>query len=156
MSEGAWDRETVNRYLQKLNAAKSKINQNEVKQIKDLREFFDLWDEFLSWLRKGGPRNTNSFADPQDVLAKTELQPNRKFKRQLNLSPQLTTVVGTGPLPRTEVTKRLWAYIKARKLQDTSNRQLINADDKLAALFDGKTQVTMFEMVTFVSKHMSK
>ena len=72
----------------------------------------------------------------------------------MTFSPALTAVVGAGPAPRTEVTKRIWDYIKANKLQDAAKRTLINADDKLLAVF-GKPQVTMFEMTKLVNAHLS-
>jgi chromatin remodeling complex protein RSC6 len=69
-------------------------------------------------------------------------------------SPALALIVGSAPVPRTEVTKRLWDYIKAHKLQDVADRRLVNADDKLFAVF-GKRQVRMFEMTKLVSAHLS-
>ena len=66
----------------------------------------------------------------------------------------LAAVVGPGPLPRTEITKRVWAYIRERNLQDPQNRRNVNADDKLQAVFDGKTQVTMFELAKLVNGHV--
>jgi upstream activation factor subunit UAF30 len=74
--------------------------------------------------------------------------------RPLDLSPALTDVVGKAKAPRTEVTKRVWDYIKRRGLQDSKNRRMINADDKLAKIFGGKKKVSMFEMTKLVSKHM--
>jgi upstream activation factor subunit UAF30 len=68
---------------------------------------------------------------------------------------QLAAVVGADELPRPEVVKKLWSYIKAEGLQDSQNRRMINADDKLRPLFDGKSQVSMFEMTKLVSKHLS-
>ena len=70
-------------------------------------------------------------------------------------SDKLTPVVGTKPIPRTEVTKRLWAYIKKNKLQDAKNKRMINADDNLKAIFGGKKQVSMFEMTKLFNKHLS-
>lgn len=67
----------------------------------------------------------------------------------------LAAVVGDKPIPRTEITKRLWAYIKKVNLQDPKNKRMINADDKLKALFGGKKQVSMFEMTKLVAKHVS-
>jgi chromatin remodeling complex protein RSC6 len=64
-------------------------------------------------------------------------------------------VIGSGSMPRTEVTKKLWAYIKRNGLQDKNNRRMINADDKLKAVFGGKSQVSMFDMTKLVSKHLS-
>ncbi len=73
----------------------------------------------------------------------------------MQLSDELTAVVGRGPLPRTEVTKKLWAYIKAHKCQDVKNKRNINPDEKLSKVFGGKKAVNMFEMVKLVSKHLS-
>ena len=67
----------------------------------------------------------------------------------------LAAVVGSDPLPRTELTKRLWAYIREHKLQDAQDRRRIRADDKLRALFDGQASVTMFELTKFVSRHLA-
>ena len=78
-----------------------------------------------------------------------------KFMQPMQLSEELTAVVGKGPLPRTEVTKKLWAYIKAKKLQDLKNRRNINPDEKLAKLFGGKKAINMFEMTKLVNKHLS-
>ena len=72
----------------------------------------------------------------------------------MSLSADLGAVIGTAPLPRTQVTKKLWAYIKKNKLQDAVNRRMINADDKLRKVFGGKKKVSMFEMTKLVSKHM--
>ncbi|UCE25904.1 MAG: SWIB/MDM2 domain-containing protein [Candidatus Zixiibacteriota bacterium] len=74
--------------------------------------------------------------------------------RPMTLSEALGAVVGSKPIPRTEVTKKLWAYIKRNKLQDTVNRRMINADAKLKKVFGGKGKVSMFEMTKLVSKHM--
>lgn len=78
-----------------------------------------------------------------------------KFMQPMQLSEELAAVVGRGPLPRTEVTKKLWAYIKANKCQDTKNKRNINPDDKLAKVFGGKKAINMFEMTRLVSKHLS-
>lgn len=72
----------------------------------------------------------------------------------MQLTEDLSAVVGKGPMPRTEVTKKLWAYIKANKCQDTKNKRNINPDDKLAKVFGGKKAVNMFEMTKLVSKHL--
>jgi chromatin remodeling complex protein RSC6 len=81
-------------------------------------------------------------------------QPNAKFMKPLTPSADLAAVVGEKPLPRTEVTKKLWVYIKKNKLQDQKNRRMINADDALKAVFGGKKQVSMFEMTKLVAKHL--
>jgi upstream activation factor subunit UAF30 len=80
-------------------------------------------------------------------------KPNPAFMKALTPSATLAAVVGAAPLPRTEVVKKLWAYIKKHNLQDSKNRRNINADDKLKSLF-GKPTVNMFEMTKIVSKHL--
>jgi upstream activation factor subunit UAF30 len=74
--------------------------------------------------------------------------------KEMTPSAQLAAVVGAKPLPRTEVTKKVWDYIKAQNLQDEANRRMINADDKLKAVFGGKGQVSMFEMTKLISDHL--
>ena len=69
-------------------------------------------------------------------------------------SPQLAAVIGSTPQPRTEVTKKIWDYIKKNKLQDSVNKRMINADDKLKPVFGGKSKVSMFEMTKLVSNHL--
>jgi chromatin remodeling complex protein RSC6 len=87
--------------------------------------------------------------------AKTKRKPNAAFMKPMNISDALAAVVGSKPLPRTEVTKKLWQYIKKNKLQDAVNRRMINADANLKAVFGGKGKVSMFEMTKLVNKHMS-
>ena len=87
--------------------------------------------------------------------AKVKRTPNAAFMKPMNISDALQPVVGSKPLPRTEVTKRLWAYIKKNNLQDPKERRNINADDNLKKIFGGKKQVSMFEMTKLVSKHLS-
>jgi chromatin remodeling complex protein RSC6 len=84
----------------------------------------------------------------------TKRKPNAAFMRPMTLSPDLGAVVGTKPIPRTQVTKKIWDYIKKNDLQDATNRRMINADDKLKKVFGGKKKVSMFEMTKLVSKHM--
>ena len=86
--------------------------------------------------------------------AKSARKPNAAFMKPLNPSKELAEVVGSAPIPRTEVMKKVWAYIKKHNLQDAKNRRAINADDKLKAVFGGKKQVTMFEMTKLVSNHL--
>ena len=81
-------------------------------------------------------------------------KPNAAFMKPMTPSAALSAVVGSKAMPRTEVTKKLWAYIKKNKLQDTKNRRMINADENLSAVFGGKKQVSMFEMTKLVSKHL--
>lgn len=80
---------------------------------------------------------------------------NSKFMQPMKCSKDLAAVVGEGPMPRTEVTKKLWAYIKKHGLQDTKNRRNINPDEKLQKIFGGKRAVNMFEMTRLVNKHLS-
>ena len=81
-------------------------------------------------------------------------KPNPAFMKAMTPSPQLAEVVGASPMPRTEVTKKLWAYIKRKGLQDSKNRRMINADDALRPIFGGKNQVSMFDMTKMVNKHL--
>ena len=81
--------------------------------------------------------------------------PSAAFMKPMQPSTSLAAVVGSSPLPRTEVTKKLWAYIKRNGLQDSKNRRAINADEKLRPVFGGKSQVTMFDMTKLVNKHLS-
>ena len=85
---------------------------------------------------------------------KTARKPNAAFMKPLNPSKELAEVIGAAPIPRTEVMKKIWAYIKKNNLQDAKNRRAINADDKLKVVFGGKKQVTMFEMTKLVSNHL--
>lgn len=82
-------------------------------------------------------------------------QKSSKFMQPMKPSKELAAVVGDGPMPRTEVTKKLWAYIKRNNLQDTKNKRNINPDDKLQKIFGGKRSVNMFEMTKLVNKHLS-
>jgi chromatin remodeling complex protein RSC6 len=85
---------------------------------------------------------------------KKKRKPNPAFMKPMQPDDALGAVVGTKALPRTEVTKKIWAYIKKNGLQDKKKRTNINADDKLKAVFGGKKQVTMFEMTKLVNKHL--
>jgi upstream activation factor subunit UAF30 len=81
-------------------------------------------------------------------------KPNAAFMKAVQPDAKLAAVVGDKPVPRTELTKKLWAYIKKKGLQDSKNRRMINADDNLLAVFGGKKQVSMFEMTKLVNKHV--
>ena len=80
---------------------------------------------------------------------------NPAFMKAMKPSEALAKIVGNEPLPRTEITKKLWEYIKKHNLQDAQNKRNINADENLLAVFDGKSQVSMFEMTKLVNKHLS-
>jgi upstream activation factor subunit UAF30 len=80
---------------------------------------------------------------------------NSAFMKPMTISADLAEVVGKGPMPRSEVVKKLWVYIKKHELQDSKNKRNINADDKLKKVFGGKGTVSMFEMTKLVSKHLS-
>jgi len=93
-------------------------------------------------------------APAKKANAKTTRKPNAAFMKPLTPSAALAAVVGANPLPRTDVTKKVWDYIKKHKLQDSVNRRNINADDKLKAVFGGKMTVSMFEMTKLISGHL--
>jgi len=79
---------------------------------------------------------------------------NAKFMAPLQPSAELSAVVGNKPLPRTEVVKKMWQYIKKAGLQDAKNKRMINSDDKLKAIFEGKKQISMFEMNKYLANHL--
>ena len=84
-----------------------------------------------------------------------EKKTNSAFMKPMNVSEDLAVVVGKGPMPRSEVVKALWVYIKGKNLQDPNNKRNINADEALKKVFGGKSVVNMFEMTKLVSKHLS-
>ncbi len=87
--------------------------------------------------------------------ASPKRKPSAAFMKPMKVSPALAAVIGSEPMPRTEVTKKLWAYIKKNKLQDATNKRMIKSDEKLKVVFGGKSVVNMFEMTKLVSKHLS-
>jgi upstream activation factor subunit UAF30 len=91
---------------------------------------------------------------PAKKKSATKRKPNPAFMKPMQPSAQLSTVVGGSPMPRTEVTKKLWVYIKRKGLQDNKNRRMINADENLKPIFGGKSQVSMFDMTKMVNKHL--
>ena len=86
--------------------------------------------------------------------AGSKRKPNAAFMKPVQPSAALSEVVGSKAIPRTEVTKKLWAYIKKNKLQDAKNKRMIKSDDTLKPIFGGKSQVNMFEMTSLVNKHV--
>ena len=107
--------------------------------------------------KKGGAKKaakkTARAAKP--AAKKSKRQPNPAFMKPMTPSASLGAVVGSNPAPRSEITKKIWGYIKKNGLQDQKNRRMINADDKLKPVFGGKNQVSMFEMTKLVNKHLS-
>ena len=102
---------------------------------------------------KKAAKKTAKKAAPKKKSAR---KPNAAFMAPLNLSPVLSEVVGSKPLPRTEIVKKIWEYIKKNNLQDKKNRRMINADAKLKEVFGGKNQVSMFEIGKIVNNHVKK
>ena len=97
---------------------------------------------------------TKKKASKKVVKKAAKRKPNAAFMKPMTPSAALAAVIGSAAQPRTEVTKKIWAYIKKNKLQDTKNKRNINADEKLKDVFGGKKQVSMFEMTKLVSKHL--
>ena len=107
--------------------------------------------------KKAAPKKAVKKAAPKKAAPKKaakKRQPSAAFMKALTPSEALGAVVGTKPLPRTEVVKKIWVYIKANKLQDKTNKRMINADAKLKVVFGGKSQVSMFDMAKHLSKHL--
>jgi len=104
--------------------------------------------------KKAAPKAAPKAAKKAAPKKKTARKANAAFMRPVTPSAVLAAVVGAKPVPRTEVTRLLWAYIKKNKLQDAKNRRMINADAPLKAVFGGKSAVNMFEMTKLVGKHL--
>jgi chromatin remodeling complex protein RSC6 len=104
--------------------------------------------------KKGGAKKAAQSGAKKSAKKAAKRTPNAAFMKAMTPSAQLSTVVGSAPLPRTEVTKKLWAYIKRKGLQDAKNRRQINADENLKPIFGGKSSVSMFEMTKLVNKHL--
>ena len=106
--------------------------------------------------RKKGkaPKKKAGKAKGKPAKKKSARKPNPAFMKPMTPSSTLAGVIGGSAMPRTEVTKKLWAYIKRNGLQDRANRRMINADEKLKPVFGGRSQVSMFEMTKLVSAHL--
>ena len=102
--------------------------------------------------KKAAPKKAAKKAAPKKKSAR---KPNAAFMKALTPSADLSAVIGNKPVPRTEAVKKIWAYIKANKLQDAKNKRMINADAKLKPVFGGKSQASMFEMAKFLNNHLS-
>jgi upstream activation factor subunit UAF30 len=97
---------------------------------------------------------TKAKKSPAKKATKTKRKPNAAFMKPMHPSAALAAVIGSNPMPRTEVTKKIWDYIKKHRLQDSANRRNINADEKLKVVFGGKKTVSMFEMTKLVAGHL--
>jgi chromatin remodeling complex protein RSC6 len=126
---------------------------NSLTPIRKLANFIDLQGQIQRYFNK----STNPFQEVKMPGKKkaAKRKPSAAFMKPLKPSSALAEVVGSSPLPRTQVVKKLWAYIKKNKLQDPKNKRNINADAKLAKVFGGKKTVNMFEMTKLVSKQLS-
>ena len=104
--------------------------------------------------KKAAKKASKKAAKKGGAKKKSARKPNAAFMAPLTLSPALAEVIGNKPLPRTEIIKKIWDYIKKNNLQDKKNRRMINADDKLRTVFAGKDQISMFELAKVVTKHV--
>ncbi len=104
--------------------------------------------------KKAAKKSPAKKAAPKKAAPKKKKAPNAAFMAALNPSDALGAVIGTKPLPRTEIIKKIWDYIKKNNLQDKTNKRMINADAKLKVLFGGKNQVSMFDLAKIVSQHV--
>ena len=104
--------------------------------------------------KKSPAKKSSAKKKPAKKKSASKRVPSAAFMKPMTPSAQLAAVVGSAPLPRTEVTKKLWSYIKRKGLQDSKNRRMINADDNLRPVFGGTKQVSMFEMTRLVNKHL--
>ena len=102
--------------------------------------------------KKAAPKKAAKKAAPKKAAKKRA--PNPAFMKPLTLSADLGAVVGSNALPRTEIIKKIWVYIKKNGLQDSKNKRMINADEKLGKVFGGKKQVSMFELAKIVNNHV--
>jgi len=102
--------------------------------------------------KKAAPKKAAKKAAPKKKSAR---KPNAAFMKPLNPSPALADVIGNKAVPRTEIIKKIWDYIKKNKLQDNKNKRMINADAKLKTLFGGKAQISMFDLAKIVGKNVS-
>ena len=103
-------------------------------------------------VKKVAPKKAKPAAKEKSTVKR---KPSAAFMKPMQPSAALSAVVGSKPIPRTEVTKKIWEYIKRKDLQDSKNRRMINADDALRPVFGGKKQVSMFEMTKLVNNHLS-
>jgi chromatin remodeling complex protein RSC6 len=107
--------------------------------------------------KKAAPKKAVKKAAPKKAAPKKKStrKPNAAFMKALTPSAELAAVIGSKAVPRTEAVKKIWDYIKANKLQDSTNKRLINADAKLKPVLGGKSQASMFDLAKYLSKHLS-
>ena len=105
--------------------------------------------------KKAAKKPAKKAAKKKPAKKKSARKPNAAFMKALNPSAALAAVVGSKALPRTEAVKKIWGYIKSKKLQDNKNRRMVNTDASLKAVFGGKGQVSMFEIAKYLGKHLS-
>lgn len=105
--------------------------------------------------KKAAPKKAAKKAAPKKAAKKSARKPNAAFMAPLTVSPALAEVIGSKPMPRTEIVKKIWDYIKKNNLQDKKNRRMINADEKLKPIF-GKAQISMFELAKAVNNQVKK
>jgi len=104
--------------------------------------------------KKAAKKPAKKAAAKKPAKKKSARKPSAAFMKALTPSESLAAVIGNKPVPRTEIVKKLWVYIKANKLQDKANKRMINADAKLKPIFGGKSQVSMFDMAKHISKNV--
>jgi chromatin remodeling complex protein RSC6 len=107
-------------------------------------------------VKKVAKKAAKKAAPKKAAAKKVKRKPNAAFMAALTPSAALAEVIGSKPVPRTEIIKKIWDYIKKNKLQDQKNRRMINADSKLAGIFGGKKQISMFELAKVVNNHVKK
>ena len=104
--------------------------------------------------KKGAAKKKSVTRKKSAKKTRAKRTPNAAFMKPMQPDAALSAVVGSSPMPRTEVTKKIWQYIKRKGLQDAKERRMINADDNLRPVFGGKSKVSMFEMTKLVNKHL--
>ena len=129
------------------------IRRYQGKIVELARELRELKTELKATRRTAQKESVPKKAGPKK--AKVKRKPNPSFMKPLQPSGALAAIVGGKAIPRTQVVKKLWEYIRKHGLQDSENKRMINADNRLKAVFDGKRQVSMFDMTKLVNKHLS-
>ena len=139
----------------KKKAAKKKVAKKAVKKKATKKKAAKKATKKKATKKKAAKKAKKKAVKKKAAKKKVKRKPNPSFMRPLQPDASLGAVVGNGALPRTQVVKKIWAYIKRNGLQDSKNKRMINADDKLKAVFGGKKQVSMFEMTKLVNRHLN-